>query len=49
MARDSGFLPIKPSVILITGRLDPAATLLLREILDVVGRLGLWTIGMPLG
>jgi hypothetical protein len=29
----SGFLPIKPSVILITGRLDPAATLLRRAIL----------------
>jgi hypothetical protein len=33
MARDSGFLPIKPSVVLITGRLDPAATLRLRAIL----------------
>ena len=49
MARDSGFLPIKASVVLITGRLDPAATLLLTEIRDVVGGLGLWTIGMPVG
>jgi hypothetical protein len=33
MASDRGFLPIKPGVILITGRLDPAATLRLRAIL----------------
>src|SRR5438105_8865190 len=30
IARASGFLPIKPIVILITGRLGPAATLLIR-------------------
>ena len=38
MARDSGFLLIMPSVILITGRLGPAATPLLRASVGAAAR-----------